>query len=160
MASFSRVFDRLIDFLGLLASVMICLLAFGVATDVIIRALNIGSMPWALEMSEYLLYGVTFLGAPWVLRAGGHVNVDIVVKQLPPRVARWFNFGADIAGFVVSCFLLYYGVQIGITSYEQNVMIYKSLVFPEWWILWPIPLGAICLICEFLRRVVDRKSVV
>ena len=82
MASFSRVFDRLIDFLGLLASVMICLLAFGVATDVIIRALNIGSMPWALEMSEYLLYGVTFLGAPWVLRAGGHVNVDIVVKQI------------------------------------------------------------------------------
>jgi TRAP-type transport system small permease protein len=148
----SRLFDGLIDLLALLACLLICLLTGSVALDVIIRALNIGSLPWALEASEYMLYGVTFFGAPWVLRAGGHVSVDVLLQQMPPAIGRFFELVADVAGIVVSLVLLYYGTDITLASYNQHIVIYRSMVFPEWWVLWVMPLTALCLVGEFVRR--------
>ena len=152
MATISRLFDRLIDLLAFFACVLICLLTGSVALDVILRALDMGSMPWALEGSEYMLYGVTFFGAPWVLRSGGHVSVDVLLQQMPARVARFFELVADIAGIVVSLFLVYYGIKVTVVSYNEHVVIYRTLVFPEWWILWVMPLTALCLVGEFIRR--------
>lgn len=152
MATLSRLFDRLIDLQALLSCILICLLTGSVALDVIIRALHIGSMPWALEASEYMLYGVTFFGAPWVLRAGGHVSVDVFVRLMPHAVARRLGFIADLAGIVVSLFLVYYGVDVTIVSILEHRVVYQTLVFPEWWILWVMPFTALCLVGEFIRR--------
>ena len=156
MALLSRLFDRLIDLLALFACLLICLLTGSVALDVIIRALNVGSLPWALEASEYMLYGVTFFGAPWVLRAGGHVSVDVLLQQMPAGVARFFELVADVAGIVVSLVLVYYGAKITLESYTQNIIVYRTIVFPEWWILWVMPVTALCLVGEFIRRI-DRS---
>lgn len=152
MTSLGRLFDRLIDFQALLACFLICLLTGSVAVDVIIRALDLGSMPWALEGSEYMLYGVTFFGAPWVLRAGGHVSVDVFLQMMPGSVARIFGMAADLAGVVVALFLVYYGVDVTVISMKEHVVIYRTLVFPEWWILWVMPFTALCLVGEFVRR--------
>jgi TRAP-type C4-dicarboxylate transport system permease small subunit len=151
-ARLSRLFDRLIDLMAVLACVLVCALTGSVALDVIVRGLNIGSMPWALEGSEYMLFGITFFGAPWVLRAGGHVSVDVFVQQMPPGVARLFDFAADLAGIVVSLFLVYYGADVTLASYRDHVIIYRTLVFPEWWVLWVMPATAACLVGEFIRR--------
>jgi TRAP-type C4-dicarboxylate transport system permease small subunit len=158
MAPLGRLFDRLIDFQALLACIMICALTGSVALDVIIRALNVGSMPWALEGSEYMLYGVTFFGAPWVLRAGAHVSVDVFVQHMPRPIARLLDIAADLAGIVVSLFLVYYGVKVTATSMQEHVIIYRTLVFPEWWILWVMPFTALCLVGEFIRRLGRRLS--
>ena len=148
----SRLLDRLIDLLAVLACLLICLLTGSVALNVIIRALNLGSLNWALEGSEYMLYGVTFMGAPWVLRAGGHVNVDVFVRNLPQRIGRWFEIASDLAGTFVSLILVYYGIKVTVQSYTEDIIIYHTLVFPEWWILWVAPLTALCLVGEFIRR--------
>jgi TRAP-type C4-dicarboxylate transport system permease small subunit len=153
MALMSRLLDGLIDLMAIIACLLICLLTGSVAVDVIIRALDVGSLPWALESSEYMLYGVTFFGAPWVLRAGGHVSVDVFLQQMPPRLARFFELVADIAGIVVSLVLVYYGLDITLQSYNEHIVIYRSMVFPEWWILWVMPLTALCLVGEFVRRI-------
>jgi TRAP-type C4-dicarboxylate transport system permease small subunit len=109
-------------------------------------------MPWALEGSEYMLYGVTFFGAPWVLRAGAHVSVDVLIQQMPRGVARLFDIAAELAGLVVSLFLFYYGLKVTVVSIEEHVIIYRSMVFPEWWILWVMPFTSLCLVGEFIRR--------
>jgi TRAP-type C4-dicarboxylate transport system permease small subunit len=109
-------------------------------------------MPWALEGSEYMLYGVTFFGAPWVLRAGAHVSVDVFIQQMPRHVARVFDIAAELAGLIVSLFLVYYGVKVTTTSMDEHVIIYRTLVFPEWWILWVMPFTSVCLVGEFVRR--------
>ena len=148
----SRLLDLLIDFLALIACLLICLLTGSVALDVIIRGLNLGSLTWVLQGSEYMLYGVTFLAAPWVLRAGGHVNVDVFVRNLPPRIGRLFELASDITGTGVALLLTYYGIKVTAQSYTENIVIYNALVFPEWWILWVAPLTTLCLVGEFTRR--------
>jgi TRAP-type C4-dicarboxylate transport system permease small subunit len=152
MALVSRLFDGLIDFLALLACLLICLLTGSVALNVIMRALNLGNLSWALEGSQYMLYGVTFLGAPWVLRSGGHISIDVFLQQMPQRAARALEMAANLSGMMVALVLFYYGTRATVESYRENVIIYFTLVFPEWWILWVMPLTGFCLVGEFIRR--------
>ena len=48
---------------------------------------------WANEVTEYALYLITLLTAPWLLRRGQHVRIDMVLVMVPPRVA-WADGGA------------------------------------------------------------------
>ena len=53
----------------------------------VIRNFGFGGLPWSNEVSEYILYLVTLLSAPWLLRRGQHIRVDILLRALPARLA-------------------------------------------------------------------------
>ena len=40
-------------------------------------------LAWSNEMSEHMLYCMTMLAAPWLLRQGQHIRVDILLRALP-----------------------------------------------------------------------------
>ena len=67
------------------------------------------AFPWLIDAIEYGLFTGTFLAAPWVLREGAHVRVDIVVTTLPPRGAALLETLADLIGLAVCLILLWYG---------------------------------------------------
>ena len=50
-----------------------------VSADIILRNLTRTGFPWANEVSEYALYLMTLLTAPWLLRRGQHVRIDLVL---------------------------------------------------------------------------------
>ena len=56
---------------------------------------------WANEVSEYALYLMTLLTAPWLLRRGQHVRLDIVLTLVPARVAWLMEAVGDVLGFAV-----------------------------------------------------------
>ena len=59
--------------------------------DVLTRNVAVPGLPrgiaWSNEISELLLYAMTLLAAPWLLREGRHIRVDIVLRALP-RASR------------------------------------------------------------------------
>ena len=138
--------------LGAIAAVLIAFVAIGISVDVVIRNSGIGVVSWMLEAAEYALFVATFLGAPWVLRAGGHVRVDVVVTSLPRR-ARWvFEVLADTIGLLVSCVLLYYAVRISHRDWLSGSRIIKEFIFPEWWLYALVSVSFVLLIVEFALR--------
>jgi len=48
------------------------------------------ALPWAEESSKYLMVWLTFLGTPVALRHFGHINIDLLLKVLPPRLQQFF----------------------------------------------------------------------
>jgi TRAP-type C4-dicarboxylate transport system permease small subunit len=76
-------FDRLIDALAIVSAALLVLIMLLIVSDVCGRTLRLFSIPWGLEATEYMLYGLTFLGAPWLLREHGHIAVEILVERLP-----------------------------------------------------------------------------
>jgi TRAP-type C4-dicarboxylate transport system permease small subunit len=96
----------------------------------------------------------TFLGAPWVLRAGAHVRVDIIAGNLPSGAARGLDIAADIIGLAVTAVLLWYAGDVARTSFREGARVIKVIIFPEWWIFAVIALSAALLIAEFARRIV------
>ena len=127
-------------------------MALMISADVLLRALVGISLPWAVEVAEYILYLSTFFAAPWVLRQGAHVRVDLVVRLLPPPLAAHVDRIAALIGLAVCCVLFYYGFGAAWDAFTLGSLIFKHFVVPEWWLLAVLPLAAALLSVEFLRR--------
>lgn len=151
--SVSRAHEALIKGLGLLAGIAFAVIAVLVTLNVILRGLGITNFPWLLEVSEYVLYIGTFLAAPWVLRLGAHVRVDLVVGMLPDNAARVVGICADMLGLLFCLVLTRHGWNVAADSFSRGDMMFKELVIPEWPLLAVIPFSALLLAIEFARRI-------
>ena len=87
MARLSEWYGRLLDALVVAACILLLLMTVMIGADVVSRNLGGGGVPISNEISEDILYLMTLLAAPWLLRQGQHIRVDIILRTLPVRVA-------------------------------------------------------------------------
>jgi TRAP-type C4-dicarboxylate transport system permease small subunit len=139
-------------FLAVLAALVLLAMVVMVSADILIRNVTRGGFSWANEVSEYALYLITLLAAPWLLRRGQHVRLDLVLVLVPPRVAWLMEILADVIGFVVCLVLVRYGLAMTLDSWRLGFITIKNLVFPEWWLLAPLPAIFLLLAIEFVFR--------
>jgi TRAP-type C4-dicarboxylate transport system permease small subunit len=152
--------EALLEGAATLVALLYGLVALLMTVDIGLRACRLGSLPWLLEATEYVLYGGTFLAAPWVLRKGAHVRVDLLLMSVPRSVAVAMEIVADAIGFAVSAILLWFGAAAALDAWRENAMQFKTWAMPEWILLALIPLGALLLMVEFALRVRRVRGVV
>jgi len=145
-------FDRLVDALALAAGALLCALVVLVCLDVTSRTLRLFAMPWALDFSEYLLYGITFLAAPWVLRENGHIAIEILVERLPAGLRRGLQRATDAFGTLICAVLFMFCCRVLWRSYSQNNLVHETFVFPEWYLFALAPPVFLLLALLFARR--------
>jgi TRAP-type C4-dicarboxylate transport system permease small subunit len=144
---------------GVAAALVIGVLALLVTWDVIARNVGLGSFPWVVEVSEYSLPLATFLAAPWLLYRNQHVRLDMLLTGLPRGLARQIDRVADLIGLAVSLVFVWYGIKVIADSMALGSMIFKNLVFPEWYTFVPVPLSFALLAIEFVRRMVTGSGI-
>jgi TRAP-type C4-dicarboxylate transport system permease small subunit len=144
-------FDLLVDALALVAAALVVLLTALILLDIAARYLRLFSLPWSLEASEYMLYAITFLGAPWVLREEGHIAIELVLERLPPLWRARIRRLTDALGAVVCALLLYYSCRVAWRSYDAGTMVRKSFEFPEWYVFAGVPAVMLILLGIYLR---------
>jgi TRAP-type C4-dicarboxylate transport system permease small subunit len=145
------LYDRVLQGLAACAAVLLGASALAITLDVVGRNVGLGALPWILEVSEYVLPLATFLVAPWLLRRNEHVRLDVLLRAWP-----WLNHLTNVVGLAVCAVLVLYGVRTILNSAQQGAMVFKSVVFPEWWLYLPVPLCFGLLTVEFLRRLAGR----
>lgn len=156
MASRRSALDLLIDALAVIAAALLCALVVLILVDVAARYLRWFSLAWGLEATEYMLYAITFLGAPWVLRERGHIAIELVVERLPARPRRATQRGADALGALVCALLLFFACRVLWRSYASGTMVHKSFVFPEWLVYAGMPPIFLILLALYLRSLARR----
>jgi TRAP-type transport system small permease protein len=123
-----------------------------ICADVGVRNLRLGSLPWANEVAEYTLYLSTFLAAPWLLRQGAHVRMDLVLRMLPPSGGWALELLADGIAVLTCAALAFASASAAWSSAVQGSLVFKIFVFPEWWLLAPAALMFGVLTVEFALR--------
>ena len=89
---------RLFDALAMAAALILLGMVVTVTADIVLRNTMGGGLVWANEVSEYSLYLMTLLTAPWLLRRGQHVRLDIILTLVPARVAWLMEAVGDLLG--------------------------------------------------------------
>lgn len=130
---------------------------FGVLTlmvciDIVLRKFAIASMPWLVELIEYVMYGGTFLAAPWVLRQGEYVRVDLILSTVPKKIAIRLEQLIDALGCLVSVLMCLYGIALLVDAYRSNFIEFRNLAVPEWLLILPLCVGCAMLAIEFALR--------
>jgi len=151
MARLSHWYGRVLDVLVVAASILLLIMTVMIGADVISRNAG-GGIAASNELSEDILYLMTLLAAPWVLRQGQHIRVDILLRALPVRIAWVLEWISDIVGLLCCLYFVWYGFLITLASYEAGSVNIKTLVTPEWWTLAPLPVAFALLGIEFLFR--------
>lgn len=140
-------FVWLINALAVVAGAGMCLLTLMICVDVFSRYFRLFAMPWSLEVAEYALYGITFLGAPWVLLSNAHISIDILVERLSTRARHKANLLAYGLGALICLILLVASSGAWWRSFTSGTMIQQTFIFPEWWLyVLPPPIFLIMLI--------------
>ena len=146
------VFGRLLEALALLGCAVIFVMTLMICADVLLRNVRIipgvYGLAWANEISEAMLYLITMLVAPWLLRQGQHIRVDILLRAVPPRLGWYFEWIADSLGLVCCILIAWYGARATFASFTSGALSIKTLVTPEWWILAPLPVAFLLLAIE------------
>ena len=152
MQNLSAWFGRLFDAMAMAAALLLLAMVIVVTGDIALRNMTGTGFPWANEVSEYALYVTTLLTAPWLLRRGQHVRLDILLAVVPTRLAFAMEALADVIGFSVCLVMVRYGALMTLESWRTGSITIKNLVFPEWWLLAPLPVVFALLTVEFVFR--------
>ena len=154
--SLSRTYGRFLAALSLLGCAILMAMMLVIVCDVFFRNVLLPGMPrgfaWSTEVSELMLYLITMCVAPWLLRQGQHIRVDIVLQAIPPRLAWTLEWLGDLIGLVCCVVIAWYGTQAAWSSFQSDAVNIKTLVTPEWWALAPLPFVFVLLSIEMLFR--------
>ena len=140
MTRLSFLFSRLLDFLAVIAAVTLLAMVTLVTADIILRNTLGFGFAWSNEVTEYALYLITLLTAPWLLRRGQHVRIDMMLVLVPPRLAWMCEAAADLMGMDP------------VQSARLGSLTIKNLVFSEWWLLALLPICFVLVALEFIFR--------
>jgi TRAP-type C4-dicarboxylate transport system permease small subunit len=152
MDELSRIYGRLLDAMLLTAGLLLLVMTLMIGADVLSRNVGAGGIPPANELSEDSLYLITLLTAPALLRMGQHIRIDIFLRVLPGRVGWLLEWAGDVLGFVCCLYFVWYGVGVTVASYTSGSISMKTLIMPEWWLLWPMPVAFVLVAIEFIFR--------
>jgi TRAP-type C4-dicarboxylate transport system permease small subunit len=152
MLTVSRWNGRLLDGMMAAAGLLLLFMTVMIGADVLLRNIGLGGVPPSNELSEDILYLVTLLAAPGLLRRGQHIRIDIVLQALPPRAAWLLEWVGDILGLACCLVFVWYGASVAAASFFDGSVSIKTLVLPEWWLLAPMPIAFALLALEFVFR--------
>jgi TRAP-type C4-dicarboxylate transport system permease small subunit len=149
-------FDKIIDAMAFFAGILLLLMTLMITYAVFMRYLNLGTPIWVLQYVEYTLLWMTFLGAAWLLKRGGHIRIDTAIALLPKRIRIKIDIINELLGCFVTLIIVYYGTLHTLDLYQRGVLeinatnVYKYLIF------WIIPFGSLALFFQFLRSALGK----
>ena len=156
MDRLEAAYGRLLEAFALAACALVFGMTLMICADVLLRNVRIvpgvAGLAWSNEISEAMLYLVTMLTAPWLLRRGQHIRVDIVLRAVPRQVGWIFEWMVDIMGLACCLIIAWYSARAAVASFKAGSMSIKTLVTPEWWLLSVLPVAFLALSLEMVFR--------
>jgi C4-dicarboxylate transporter DctQ subunit len=146
------VVDGLITACGVLAVIIVAALAICVGLEVVMRYFLGAPTRWVIEFSEYALLWLAFLSGAWILRAEGHVRVEMLTEALPPVWRRRAHFVTSCLGAGVCAVFCWVSTSYVLGVYASGEMLFKSVPIEKWAVMAVMPPGLALLALQFARR--------
>lgn len=144
---------------GFLAALLVAMITLLVCYDVLARNIIGKGLGWIVEITEYALPTLIAVSAPWLMYRNEHIRLDLLNMVLSPaRLAQVERLTAAV-GVVASGLFAWYAMALLLDSKNSGSLVFKALIFPEWWVYIPAPIGFALLSIECLRRLLMPASV-
>lgn len=150
--SIRRAFSRLNLTCAALGAAILFFVAAIIVWEVISRALFGQSRLWVIEVSEYSLLFITFLGAPYLLEKNMHVVLDIVYDNLGPVLRRVATTINAALGLAICGILTVVGISVVMDQYAIGVRQTTVMAPLSFWITAAMPVGMFLMSFQFLDK--------
>ena len=154
MRTMFRLNGWLVRALCILAVALIAAMMLGISAEVVLRMFGFPSIIGLIELTEYALFMSTFFVAPHLLRTNEHIRVDIVMSRADPATAKWVECGVLVTIMLISLVTGIVATMIMFRSARDGTLVFKDLIFPQWWLDWIIPLASAAMLLQALEMLV------
>jgi TRAP-type C4-dicarboxylate transport system permease small subunit len=153
MSVAARAYGRLLGACAGLAALLLLAMVVGITADVVGRNAVGRGLGGIDELSQYALALMIALTAPWLLHRGQHVRVELLLVALPARVGWALEIAGAAAGLAIALAFAWAGFTAAAESLANGVPAAPTAVFPEWWLLLPLPVAMLLVAIELGFRV-------
>lgn len=150
-------FDAALTLTGYLSGSITIFMMVIVTFEVVMRYFFNRPSLWVIDIASLGIPFITLLGAAWVLREDKHVKIDFVYLLISPGKRALLDVVTTVVTFLACVLFLYQAWVVFYTAYEWKENLFRSIVIPKTYVLWPFPLGALLLCIQFVRRI--RKNI-
>ncbi len=153
---FSKTIDALTCVTGWISAISIVAAAFIVTEGVIVRRLFGISTIWQIEASVFLLIFSVFVGSAFVQKNEHHLNVDLVLIYLSPRIREIILIIVSIVTAALVLILAWYAWPMWWEAFSNNEHS-ESLWGPPLWIPYLfLPLGMSLLFLQYILYIAKK----
>ena len=152
-----KIYKGFIDLMAITSGLMLVWLMVGIVLSVLIR--NLGGQPsaWFFVSTEYSLFYLTLLGAPWLVREQGHVHIELLTTMMPPKIltihSRLVAFGC-----VIICLVLAWkGFDLVQTNIARSDYDVRAFFVPKWILTIVFPITFLAMATEFSKFVFGKN---
>jgi TRAP-type C4-dicarboxylate transport system permease small subunit len=153
MKTAGTIFDKVIYVLFWLAGILLLFVTVGTCIDAILRYLLNRPIPWMLEITEYVMLYIPFLGAALVLKEEGHIKVDLLIYRLSDRNKIRISIVTSLVGGIIMSIYTWLGIQVTLDFFNRGVTSLEYLKTPMYLILMIIPIGGFFFTIQFFRQI-------
>ena len=151
MQRIARIYDRLLTGMAVIAGALLVWLGIAILISVTMRNLGLQPFAWLFLSTEYGLYYLTMLGAPWLVRKRGHVHVELVTAMLPGPAQRALSRLVALACAAICVLLAWKGYDLVMQDYTRNNFDVRAYFTPKWWLTLAFPISFGLMAIEFAR---------
>lgn len=148
-----KIWELVMRLCGGISAALIAAMTLLVSYDVIARNLGFGSLSWVLEITEFMLPALICASAPWLMFRGSHIRLDLLRLLVPNKVSYVADKITAVVATLSAAIFTWYALKLLLISKASGNMIIKALIFPEWWVYIPVPIGFALLTAECARQV-------
>lgn len=114
----NKIIDKLEEILVITATLFAAAITF---INVIMRYIFRYSLDWPMEVGEFLLITVTYLGCSIAVRKNNHIRIDILPKMFPSKENLFDNIG--------NLFFLVFGIILTALTAKYFFSLYEMRSF-------------------------------
>jgi C4-dicarboxylate transporter DctQ subunit len=147
-----KLFDLLLKAMLYGSAFIVLVTAMAVSVDVFLRYFFSVSYAPIFELTEFGLLWMTFLGAPWVLRIKGHVNIELMTSRLGSRGRHITQVIASITSAIMLFLIAWCSVKLTFSDFKSGFELAGVLRATKWPIEIIIPIGFLSLFIQSVRN--------
>ena len=119
-----------------------------VALGVFFRFVLNNSLPWTEEVAKFVMVWLAFIGAPVVLKEGGHIAIDFIPSRLPSLVGHAALMLIQVIVMVVLAVLVFQGWALAWNALPQIATTVDVSLF---YIFLAVPIGSAMMLTVSLE---------
>jgi len=154
LRSLDTAFDRILSWGGILAVLLMVLLALFIFLQVVSRYVLSIHIPGLFDISIYSLILFTFLAGPYTLREGSHIAVDLISAQLPESSRPGVEIASGIAGLVFSAVMTWLSWRWAQLAFSTGVMTISEVAIPKGVLIGSISVGFVLIGIQLIRQII------
>ena len=129
--------------------------ALAIFYDVVLRYVFCRPTIWALEVSEYMLVFLAFIGTAEVQRQKAHIRMDYLYVKFPPGMRQYLDLLFLLLMALFSFLLLWTSLKMALTAYRYDFTSNSLLETPLFIPYSIVPVGMCLLLLQSIIDIVE-----